>query len=261
MPAELDMEAPVIFEICVDSTAGVRAALAAGANRVELCANLLEGGTTPSRGMIREARKISGIALHVMIRPRGGDFLFDQDEFAVMEADIDTAKSEGADGVVIGLLCADGTIDMDRSRQLIARARPLTVTFHRAFDMTPDPLAALETLIGLGVERVLTSGQEPSVLEGLPLITELIARAGARIIIMPGGGITARNVSRITAAKPREMHFAALELEAGDMKFRREHVFMGGELRPPEYDRFVTSTATIRSVMTKAKSPVQGGTA
>ena len=262
MPDELDKEAPVIFEICVDSTAGVRAALAAGADRVELCANLLEGGTTPSRGMICEARKISGIALNVMIRPRGGDFLFDQDEFAVMEADIDTAKSEGADGVVIGLLCADGTIDMERSRQLIARARPMTVTFHRAFDMTPDSFAALDILIGLGVERVLTSGQEPSVLEGLPLIIELIARAGARIIVMPGGGITARNVSRITAAaKPRELHFAALELAAGDMQFRRQHVFMGGELRPPEYDRFVTSTATIRSVMTKAKSPVHGGTA
>jgi len=245
--------AAVICEICVDSVAGVRAAKAAGAARVELCGDLLEGGTTPSRGVIRRARTVAGIRLHVIIRPRGGDFLFDDDEFAVMQADIDIAKAEGADGVVIGLLTADGAVDAARTRALIGQARPLAVTFHRAFDMTPDPFAALETLIGLGVDRVLTSGQEASVLEGLPLIAELVRRAGDRIIVMPGGGITARNVDRIVAAaKPREIHFAALEPTAGGMRFRREHVFMGGELRPPEYDRLVTSAATIRAVMTKA---------
>lgn len=240
----------MIFEICVDSVAGVRAARAAGSHRVELCADLLEGGTTPSHGMIREARKIAGIGLHVMIRPRGGDFLFDDDELAIMEADIDTAKAEGADGVVIGLLTAQGTIDVQQTRELIARARPLSVTFHRAFDMTPEPFEALETLIGLGVDRVLTSGQEATALEGLPLIGALVSGADKRIIVMPGGGITARNVDRIlAAAKPREIHFAALESAASSMQFRRNHVFMGGELRPPEYDRLVTSADTIRSVM------------
>ena len=244
----------MICEICVDSVAGVRAAGEAGAARVELCAALLEGGTTPSRGLIRRARAVAGIGLQVIIRPRGGDFLYDADEFAVMEGDIDAAKDEGADGVVIGLLTAAGAIDAARTGALIARARPLAVTFHRAFDMTPDPFEALETLIGLGVERVLTSGQEASVLEGLPLITELVRRAGDRIIVMPGGGITARNVDRIVAeARPREIHFAALEPAAGGMRFRREHVFMGGELRPPEYDRLVTSAATIRAVMAKAR--------
>src|SRR5688572_22277451 len=119
----------MIFEICVDSVAGVRAAQAAGADRVELCGDLLEGGTTPSRGMIRQARRITGIGLNVMIRPRGGDFLFDGDEFAIMEADIDAAKAEGADGVVIGLLTADGRIDTERTRALIAQARPMSVTF------------------------------------------------------------------------------------------------------------------------------------
>ena len=242
------------FEICVDSVAGVRAAKSAGAHRAELCANLMEGGTTPSRGMIRAARKVKGIGLHVIIRPRGGDFLFDEDEFAMMETDIDTAKEEGADGVVIGLLKADGMIDVERTRSLMARARPLAVTFHRAFDMTPDPLKALETLIDLGVERVLTSGQEATVLEGLPLIAGLVQRAGDRIIVMPGGGITARNAERIVAAaSPKEMHFAALELEPGGMRFRRPHVFMGGELRPPEYDRLTTSTAVIRSVMSNSQ--------
>jgi copper homeostasis protein len=243
----------VIYEVCVDSVAGIRAAKAAGADRVELCADLLEGGITPGRGTISHARTVAGVGLNVMIRPRGGDFLFDADEFAIMEADIDTAKAEGADGVVIGLLNADGTVDAERTRALIARARPLSVTFHRAFDMTPDAFDALETLIALGVDRVLTSGQEASVLEGLPLIVELVRRAGARIVVMPGGGITARNAARIVAAaKPREMHFAALEPAAGGMRFRRDHVFMGGELRPPEYDRLVTSVGSIRSVMAKA---------
>ena len=243
----------MIFEICVDSVAGVRAAQAAGADRVELCGDLLEGGTTPSRGMIRQARRITGIGLNVMIRPRGGDFLFDEDEFAIMEADIDAAKAEGADGVVIGLLTADGRIDTERTRALIAQARPMSVTFHRAFDMTPDPFEALDRLVALGVDRVLTSGQEASVLEGLPLIAKLIRRAEGRIIVMPGGGITARNAERIVAAaKPREIHFAALEPAASGMTFRRQHVFMGGELRPPEYDRLVTSADSIRSVMAKA---------
>lgn len=243
---------PVICEICIDSVAGVRAAEAAGAARVELCADLLEGGITPSRGMIRAARQAGRLGLHVIIRPRGGDFLFDAGEFAVMEADIDTAKAEGANGVVIGLLTADGAIDVARTSELMARARPMAVTFHRAFDMTPDPFAALETLVKLGVERVLTSGQEATVLEGLPLLTELIARANDRIIVMPGGGITPRNVDRIVAAaRPREIHFAALGTAASAMQFRRGHVFMGGELRPPEFDRPETSLAAIRSVMAR----------
>ncbi len=196
---------------------------------------------------------MQGIGLNVMIRPRGGDFLFDDDEFAAMRSDIDTAKAEGADGVVIGLLSATGEIDIARTRELIALARPLSVTFHRAFDMTPDPFRALEALIELGVDRVLTSGQEASVLEGLPLIVELIERAGDRIVIMPGGGTTARNIERIiAAARPREIHFAALEPIASGMRFRRPQVFMGGELRPPEYDRLDTSAASVRAVIARA---------
>jgi copper homeostasis protein len=240
----------LIYEICIDSIAGVRAAKDTGAHRVELCADLLEGGITPSVGMIRRARTVQGVRLHVIIRPRGGDFLFDDDEFATMESDIEAAKAENADGVVIGLLSAEGTIDSERTRALIARARPLSVTFHRAFDMTRDPFEALDTLISLGVDRVLTSGQEPSVLEGLPLLSELSRRAGDRIVIMPGGGITARNIGRIVEAlRPKEIHFAALETSASGMRHRREHVFMGGELRPPEYDRPDTSVDAIRSIM------------
>jgi copper homeostasis protein len=245
----------MICEICVDSVAGVRVAKAAGAHRVELCADLLEGGITPSLGMIRQARNVSGIDLNVMIRPRGGDFLFSDDEFAAMRADVETAKAEGANGVVIGQLTAAGEIDAGRTRELVALARPLSVTFHRAFDVAAEPFAALETLIELGVDRVLTSGQEATVLEGLPLIVELMKRVGDRIVIMPGGGITARNIERIVgAARPREIHFAALEPVESAVQFRRTHVFMGGELRPPEYDRLESSGATIGAIVAKASS-------
>jgi copper homeostasis protein len=243
----------MIFEVCVDSAAGVRAASAAGATRVELCAVLLEGGITPSRGMIRQARSIEGIRLHVIVRPRGGDFLYDDDEFAVIASDVETAKAEGADGVVFGILTAAGEVDVGRTRALIALARPLSVTFHRAFDMTRDPFAALDVLIALGVDRVLTSGLGASALEGLPVIAELVRRAGSRIVVMPGGGIGPGNIERIiVGARPREIHFAALEPAAGGMEFRRPSVFMGGELRPAEYDRMATSVASVRAVMAAA---------
>jgi copper homeostasis protein len=231
---------------------GLRAAKSAGANRVELCADLLEGGITPSRGMMRQARLTADIGLHVIVRRRGGDFLFDDDEFAIMRSDIETAKAEGADGIVIGLLTRAGEVDTVRTRELISLARPLSVTFHRAFDMTREPFQALEALIELGVDRVLTSGQEATALEGLPMVAELVRRAESRLVVMPGGGITSRNVERIiAAAKPKEIHFAALEPTASPMEFIRQHVFMGGELRPPEYDRHVTSAASIRAVMAK----------
>lgn len=244
----------MLVEICVDSVAGVRAAQAAGAARVELCADLFEGGITPSRGMIGRARTVAGIGLHVIVRPRGGDFVFDGDEMAAMLADIETARAEGADGVVIGVLRPDGRVDEPAARALIAAAGPLSVTFHRAFDMTPDPFAAMETLIGLGVRRILTSGQESTVLEGLPLIAGLIARARDRVIVMPGGGITARNVARIVAAAhPAELHFAALQPVDSPVSARRDHVFMGGELRVPEYSRLETSVRLLAEVMRAAE--------
>ena len=141
----------------------------------------------------------AAFGLDVVLRPRGGDFLFDDDEFAIMRSDIETAKAEGADGVVIGLLTRAGEVDTVRTRELISLARPLSVTFHRAFDMTREPFDALGALIELGVDRVLTSGQEATVLEGLPMVAELVRRAESRIVVMPGGGITSRNVERIIA--------------------------------------------------------------
>jgi copper homeostasis protein len=243
------------FEICVDSIAGVRAAREAGADRVELCANLVEGGTTPSLGAIRAARAIRDLRLHVMIRPRGGDFLYGEDELAQMLADIAAAKAEGADGVVFGLLLPDGTIDADKTAQLIAAARPMAVTFHRAFDLADRAGAALDALIALGCERVLTSGQEENAFKGAPLIRELIARADGRIIVMPGGGIAAgnaRSVARQTGC--REMHFAALEPVASAMRFRRAGIPMGGTAPADEYARPATSVQAIRTIMERAVS-------
>ena len=241
------------FEICIDSVAGVRAAQAAGADRVELCADLFEGGITPSRGTIRRARAVGGIGLQVIVRPRGGDFVFDDDEMAAMLVDVETAREEGADGVVIGVLMPDGRVDVARTRALMQAAGSLSVTFHRAFDMTPDPVEALETLVGLGVHRILTSGQEATCLEGLPLIADLVRRAGDRVIIMPGGGITERNVERIVAgAQPKEIHFAALQAVASPAALRRDHVFMGGELRQPEWSRLETSAPLVGTVLGRA---------
>jgi copper homeostasis protein len=240
-----------IFEICIDSVAGVRAAVEAGAARVELCAALIEGGLTPSLGMIRRAVAVADAKLkvHVIIRPRGGDFLYSEDEFAAMREDIGAAKQAGAAGVVIGLLDAQAHIDEARTAALIAAARPLSVTFHRAFDVSRDPFASLDALIRLGVDRLLTSGQEPGVVEGAPLIRRLISRAAGRIVVMPGGDITPRNAARIAAdTGAEEFHFAAFASEPSGMAWRNEAVFMGGALRPPEYDRAATTAEAIRAV-------------
>jgi copper homeostasis protein len=247
------MKGHVTFEVCVDSAEAALAAQEGGAARVELCSDLLEGGLTPTHGTLKVARARLQIKIMAMIRPRGGDFCYSDVEFAVMREDLLAAKAIGADGVVFGLLNPDGTIDRDRTRELVELARPLPVTFHRAFDMTRDPFEALDTLIALGVERVLTSGQEPSVVEGLDLITELVKRAGGRMVVMPGGGITDRNVARVVAqAGVREVHFAALEPREGRMVYRNPRVFMGGTLRPPEYALDVTRPDSVAAVIRAA---------
>ena len=237
-----------LLEVCVESVEGAFAAQEGGADRVELCANLLEGGTTPSAGSIRHARSFLDIGLHVMIRPRGGDFCYSPTEFEIMKLDIETARESGADGVVIGILNADGTIDEPRTRALTEAARPMKVTFHRAFDMSRDPFQSMETLIAIGIERILTSGQESSALEGLDLISGLVDKAGDRIIVMPGGGINERNFGKIAARSgARELHVAALTTVEGPMKFRNERCFMGGELRPPEFSLLSTDVVRVRN--------------
>ena len=237
----------VIFEACVDSVDAAAAAQEGGANRVELCADLLEGGCTPSAGVIRAARERLTIGLHVIIRPRGGDFCYSENEMRAMVMDVLFAKEAGADGVVVGILTEDGTVDTERTGELVRRARPMAVTFHRAFDMTRDPFAALEALAALGIERVLTSGQEATAFEGADLIADLIARAAGRIIVMPGGGITERNAAKILQRTgAREVHAAVISSIDGRMRFRNERCHMGGELRPPEFALGVTDPGGIR---------------
>ncbi len=238
----------VVLEACIDSVEAAIAAREGGADRVELCANLLEGGTTPSSGAIQLAREHIEIGLNVMIRPRGGDFCFSDVEFDVMRLDIERAKQLGADGVVIGILREDGAVDGERTGQLTELARPMSVTFHRAFDMSRDPYEALEDLIKLGIDRILTSGHDYSALEGLDLITELVQKAGSRIIIMPGGGITERNIRKILEQSgAREVHVAAPVTVEGRMKYRNTQCFMGGELRPPEFTLSVTDPRRIQA--------------
>jgi copper homeostasis protein len=225
-----------LIEVCVDSVESALAAEAGGAARVELCDNLMEGGTTPSAGAIAAARAKLSINLHVIIRPRGGDFCYSDVEYEVMKRDIEFAKQLGADGVVIGILLPEGNVDTERTRELVKLTRPMSVTFHRAFDMTCDAFAALETLVELGIDRILTSGQEPSVIEGLDQITELVKRAGDRITIMACGGVNERNIARVVAASgARELHVTGFVSKESEMRYRNERVFMGGTLRPPEY--------------------------
>lgn len=248
----MNADQPITLEICVDSVEGALAAQAGGAQRVELCDNLLEGGTTPSVGMIALTRQQIQIGLQVIIRPRGGDFCYSDLEFAVMQYDVRQAKQLGADGVVIGLLNPDGTIDKPRMAGLIELARPLNVTCHRAFDMAVDPHQALEELIDLGVDRVLTSGQESSALEGLDLISALVQQAGDRIIVMPGGGVNERNIHKIVRESGvQEIHLSARSSVESAMHYRRSHVFMGGTLRPPEFSRQIADSERISSIISR----------
>lgn len=247
------MNQSLFFEACVDSVESALAAQAGGAQRIELCSDLLEGGLTPSFGTLKVARTALKIEIMMMIRPRGGDFLYSDLEFQAMQHDVAMARETGADGVVFGLLNSDGTVDVPRTRDLIQQARPLKVTFHRAFDMTRDPFEALETLIELGLDRVLTSGQEASVIEGLDLIAALIQRAQGRIIVMPGGGITPHNVARVAALPGlREIHFGGGAPVESPMIFRNPRIYMGGVLRPPEYSREIQQPVLVSEIIAAA---------
>lgn len=229
------------FEVCVDSVESAEAAQFGGASRIELCSALGEGGLTPSLGLMEVVRARVTVPIAAMIRPRAGDFCYSAAEFEVMRRDLIALKERGANMMVFGLLEPDGSIDQARTRELIALARPLPVTFHRAFDMTRDPRAALETLIELGCERVLTSGQEKSVLEGLDLLVDLVRQAGGRIGVVPGGGITERNLPRILReCRVREFHVSASATRDSAMIFRNTRIPMGRTLAASE---FALSTA------------------
>jgi len=194
----------ITFELCAETLTACVAARYGGAHRIELCANLDVGGLTPASSLVREVVAQSGLPVHAMVRPRGGDFVYSAEEFAAMREEIQRIKDAGATGVVFGLLLPDGTVDIERTRDLVHLARPLQVTFHRAFDETPNLSQALEDVVATGCDRILTSGGEPDVLAGATALAALVAQAGSRIIIAAGGGLRIQNaaaVAHITNAK------------------------------------------------------------
>lgn len=240
----------VIVEACVDSVESARAAEAGGAGRIELSANLYEGGTSPSPGLMALTRERVKIPIHVLVRPRGGDFMYDEDEVRVMLGDIAFAKAVGVDGIVLGALFADGSVDDRSTRVLVEAARPLSVAFHRAFDLVRDPFEALDTLVALGVDRVLTSGGAATALEGLETLAALAWRSEGRSTITAAGGITEHNVGRIIAeAGVHEVHVRASKRRDSEMRFRREGVTLGKSYVPDEYARVVTTADLVKMVV------------
>jgi copper homeostasis protein len=238
------------LEICVDSVESAINAQIAGADRVELCDNMLEGGTTPSYGTILSAIENLALGLHIIIRPRGGDFLYTDQEYDIMRRDIELCGEYGADGVVIGILRSDGTIDIERTAKLIELASPMSVTFHRAFDMCTDPIQGLNDIISTGASRVLTSGQKDKVPEGSELIRKLVKQAGSKIIIMPGSGLDETNIAemaRITGAS--EFHLTGRKVIDSDMTFRRDGIPMGGVPGIPEFSRKVADPQRIKKII------------
>ena len=211
------------LEICVDSVESAVIAQEAGADRIELCSCLDVGGLTPSLGAITLAKSVLEIPIHVLIRPRMGDFCYSDLEFQQMLRDLRLAKDTKTEGVVFGILTPDGKVDIYRTALLLEAARPLRVTFHRAFDFCVDPFQALEDLISLGVDRILTSGQKNTALEGAPLLKELIEKADNRVIIMPGSGINSQNLpSLIKDTGAREYHLSASRFLPSPMLSEKE---------------------------------------
>lgn len=251
------MGKPVLLEICADSVESAVAAERGGARRVELCANLLEGGVTPSAGLITTVRKKLGIDLYVMIRPRGGDFCYTGEEFETMKQDVLLARQLGANGIVFGILQENGDIDTARTRCLVDMARPLKVTFHRAFDMSRDLDKSLHDVIETGADRVLTSGGEQKVENGVPVIGKLMRTAESRIAIMVGGGITSENVHNIVEATGvREIHASVRVNVPSPMRYRNEKISMG-IAKEREYQRVMVLEEEVRRLAESANNGTQ----
>lgn len=240
----------VLVEICVDSVAAAVAAERGGAQRVELCGSLIEGGITPSVGLIETTRAAVSIDIAVIIRPRGGDFCYEPDEFETMRRDIVEAKRLGANAVVFGILDVHGRVDVGRTRQFVERARPLAVTFHRAVDMTADLSRALEDVIVSGADRLLTSGGEPGAIEGQEKIRELVRQADGRIVIMPGSGINPANARRLVEyTGVTEIH-AGLRSSLPSPALHRNSRISMGAAAGREYERFGVREDDVRQLCT-----------
>jgi copper homeostasis protein len=246
----------ISLEVCANSITSALAAQDGGAVRVELCDNLEAGGTTPSPGQITIARKLLKIKLYVLIRPRGADFLYTDVEFQTMLEDVKYCIAAGCDGIVTGILKADGTIDIERNTQLInlAKQAGLGATFHRAFDMCNDQSKALEDIIAMGFERILTSGGKSTAVEGSRAIAELVKQAKGRITIMAGSGITEINVSDLVMfTGVTEVHGTLQARVQSRMKYNNDYIIMGSNFGD-EYAIDVTSVDRVRNVVKNANS-------
>jgi copper homeostasis protein len=244
-----------ILEVSIEGVDGLLVAQDNGVDRVELCASVLEGGITPSMGIVREALRRARVPVFVIVRPRGGDFLYSEAEFASMREDVIVLRELGVPGVVSGCLAAAGEVDEERTAELLRLARPMSFTFHRAFDMVRDPVHALEVLISLGVDRVLTSGQRATAMEGLSNLKQFGQLAKGRMIVMPCGSLRATNIGQVCRETGLwELHFAAHKMESSRMTHRNPHVAMGGTAQDHEYQRTVTDPITVRTTVEAARN-------
>lgn len=239
------------IEVCANSVESALNAQNAGADRVELCAGMPEGGTTPSIGQIMMARELlTRTKLHVIIRPRGGDFLYTDLEVQTMIKDIQAAKELQVDGIVIGCLTANGDVDVKQMEHLMREADGLSVTFHRAFDMCRNPHQTLQEIIALGCDRILTSGQQPTAVQGIPMLKQLQMEADEHIIIMPGCGINPTNIQQIAnETGTKEFHLSGRTNVNSRMRFRNPNVSMGGTVHIDEYVQQVTDQSIIRDAI------------
>jgi len=238
-----------LLEVCVDCLASVEACAAAGVHRIELCAGLVEGGTTPSVGFLKAARASFPGRIMMMIRPRAGDFVVSPGELQIMRTDIQAARDHGADGVVFGCLLPNGEIDRATTESLLTAAVGMDMTFHRAFDVSRDLSRSLETLISLGIPRVLTSGGMPSVEAGSDNLVALHREAAGRITLLTGGGLKMEHIPRLRAHGLREFHLSGRSSFESPMQHRRPDIPMGASEVPGEYVRRVADAVILREVL------------
>lgn len=240
-------------ELCAYSVEACRTAARLGVDRVELCASPAEGGVTPSYATIERVSKIENLALSVMIRPRGGDFLYSDEEFATMLQDIDYARRAGATGVVFGVLTADGRVDIERTRQLVEASKGMETTFHRAVDMTSDYEQAVEDVIAAGCTRILTSGGYDKAIDGIENIARGVERAAGRIEIMAGSGVVANNAVALVEAGVDALHFSAKRMVLGGMEYRNPRISMGGSAAVDEFSLRTVDEQEVEKILTLIK--------
>lgn len=238
------------LEICCFTVESALKAETFGADRIELCDNYPEGGTTPSSGAVRLAVNTLEIPVNVIVRPRGGDFLYSSVEYEIIKEDIANIKNSGANGVVIGFLKSNGEIDIEKTKEIVQLAQPMEITFHRAFDMCRDPLKALEQLKGTGIKRILTSGAQNSVMEGIELLTKLVEKAGEKISIMPGCGVNEQTLGKLlNRTKAHEFHSASKTFENSEMEYTNPNVSMGGFGEVDEYQNVSVDGRKIKAMV------------